>query len=321
MTHATAAWNCLCAILELGTLSSDSRLRELGFSSEIWIEVFGIFLLRSPSTKAKSSKQVLLTLTKLLSKHPKATVRRGLQEYATSSVVMMICEQGDYSSVKPAFQVLEHFLNKGIIRFCDIIDKMAQSGGFHGGSYPTNISTEQELLEPLPLSRIESLGLIEAFTAHVLDWSKYPDIAPLAGRLLYSLFKSFRDRPTEDGDIECLGYVFPLWVTPIKEAIKRELIILEICETHILPSLLALNPTDTTAFLDTLPVQDLQDGKSSSHTVFEIQLCLSTLNSFAENRRRITSGKIYQFSSFSKRVHISRRLRFHRYDGRRKSRV
>lgn len=208
----------------------------------------------------------------------------------------MICEQGDYSSVKPAFQVLELFLNKGIIEYCDIVDQMAQCGGFHAGPYSTNISREQQLLEPLPLSQIESEGLIEAFTTHVLNWSKYPDIAPLAGRLLYSFFKSFRSRPTEDGDTRRLGYTFPLWVTPIKEAIKREPFILEICETHILPSLLALNSTDTTAFLDTLPVQDLRDGKSESHTVFEIQLCLSTLNSCAENHRRITSGTIYRFS-------------------------
>lgn len=208
----------------------------------------------------------------------------------------MICEQGDYSSVKPALQVLEHFLNKGIIEYCDIVDQMAQRRGFQTGSYPANISREQQLFEPLPLSRTESVGLTEAFTTHVLNWSKYPDIAPLAGRLLYSFFKSFRGFPTEDGDTRHLEYVFPLWVTPIKEAIKREPFILEICETHILPSLLALNSTDTTAFLDTLPVQDLRDRKSGSHTIFEIQLCLSTLKICAENCRRITTGTMYRFS-------------------------
>lgn len=268
-------------------------MRDLGFSSETWIEVFRIFLLRSPNTKAKSSKQVLLTLTKLLLKQPDAAVRQCLKEHVISSVVKMICEPGDYLSVKPAFQVLEHFLNKGVVEASDIVDQMAQRGGFQKEPYRTKISRqEQQLPEPPFLSRIGPVSLIEAFTSHVLNWLKYPDIAPLAGRLLSSFFKPFRGCSTENGDTSCFGYNFPLWMTPIKEAIKREPSVLEICEIHILPGLLALNSTDTATFLDTLPVQDLQDGHSGSHTACDIQLYLSTLNICAESRMRMTSGMI-----------------------------
>ena len=275
-------------------MSSDARLRELGFSSETWIEVFRIFLWRSPNTKAKSSKQVLLTLTKLLLKQPEAVARQCLKDHVVSSVVTMVCEQGDYSSVKPAFQVLEHFLNKGLIEYIDIVSQMAQRGGSQKVFDPTDVSgEEQQLVEPVSISRIELAGLIEAFTSHVLNWLIYPDVAPLVGRLLTSFFKAFRDRPTENGDTNRLEYELPLWVTPIKEAIKREPLVLDICETQVLPSLLALDSTDTAAFLDSLPVQDLRGGNTESHTVVDIQLCLSTLNICADSRRRMTFGMIY----------------------------
>lgn len=165
---------------------------------------------------------------------------------------------------------------------------MAQRERFQIGSYHAGICREE--IEPPTVSRIESVGLIEAFTFHILSWLKYPDIASLAGRVLSSFFKAFRSGPSENGDTRRPGYKLPLWVRPIKEAIAREPLVLEICETHILPSLLALDSTDTVAFLDTLPVQDLRDGKSRSHTVVDIQLCLSTLNICAESRRRMTYG-------------------------------
>lgn len=278
-------------------MSSDLRLRELGFSSETWIEVFQIFLSRSPNTKAKSSKQVLHTLTKLLSKQPKAGVRQCLKESVIYSVVMMICEQEDYSSVKPAFQVLEHFLNKEVVESFDILSQMAQRGGLKNGSYPTNMSREeQQLFEPLYLSQSEIVSLIEAFTSHILNWLKYPDIAPLAGRLLSSFFKAFQGHPTKDGDTKHPECKLPLWVTPIKEVVRREPFLLEICETHVLPNLLAISSTDTAAFLDTLPVQDLRGGRSGSHTVSDIQLCLSTLNICADRRMRMKPGMIYPLS-------------------------
>ncbi|MCJ1464709.1 hypothetical protein MMC07_003322 [Pseudocyphellaria aurata] len=293
-THATASWNCLCALLELSITSSDLSVRKIGFSSETWVEVFRIFLLRSPNIKAKSSKQVLLTLTKLLSKQPIKAVQQCLIEYVIDSVVMMIYEQQDYSSVKPAFQVLDHFLVRDIVEYSDIVAQMARSKaqreGLQKGPGHTKSSSEGlHIRESFDLSLDEVVLLIEAFTSQVLNWSKYPDLAPLVGRLLASFFKSVRGLQTKSGDTKRFKYKLPLWLTPIKEAIQKELLVLEICETHILPSLLALDTTETAAFIDTLPVKDLREGNTESHTVIDIELCLSTLKICADSRKCTTT--------------------------------
>lgn len=215
----------------------------------------------------------------------------------------MIYEQQDYSSVKSAFQVLDHFLGKSIVEYSDIVVQVAQREEFQKGPGHTNISREGlHLRDSYGLSPVELVGLIEGFTSQVLNWLKYPDIAPLVGRLLALFFKSVRGLQTQSGDTKRLEHKLPLWVTPIKEAIKKEPFVLEICETHILPSLLALDATDTASFLDTLPVKDLREGNAGSHTVVDVQLCLSTLKICADSRKLMIFGMNHRLSHLGKPV-------------------
>lgn len=277
LAHGAAAWNALYGFLELSSLSSDARLRELSFASKTWIGIFELFLSRSQNAKTKPLKQFLQTLTKLLSKQPDPAVQLSLKEHAVTSTIAMITGQNDFSLVKPAFQVLEHFLHKGVIGSFDIIREVARicTIGTESNTFNVRISREESgELNPESLSSIQTLTLTEAFALRVFEWLKYPDIAPIAGRLLQSFFKHSQDSKISDCPPNNKA---PLWVAPLREFVDNEPSLFETCEAHVLPGLLDLSFDDTLAFLETLPVQSLQKGNVESLTLHEIQLCLSVL--------------------------------------------
>lgn len=277
LTHGTAAWNCVSGFLELGILSSDSRLRDFCFASATWIEVFELFLSRSYNAKAKPSRQVLLTLTKLWTRQPDAFAAVSIREHVISSTVKTIYNHGDDSSVKPAFQTLELFLSKGVIESSDIVNKMARK------RLQTELSVTDTSSEALwfPNSTCafphQFVNLIEKFTQSILEWLKYPDIAPIAGRLLHHFFKPFRCRSTEIHHENTYENKPLLWMKPLKDFIKNKPSLLEICESHVLPGLLGLNSNDTVFFLNSFPLDDLKEGNAGNHGLVEIQLFLSAL--------------------------------------------
>ena len=127
-------------------------------------------------------------------------------------------------------------------------------------------------LNPEFLLPIEILSLTEAFALRVFEWLKYPDIAPIAGRLLQTFFK--HSQGSEFGDCQPRNKA-ALWVAPLREFLENEPSLFETCEAHVLPGLLDLSFDDTLAFLETLPVQALREGNAESLTLLEIQLCLS----------------------------------------------
>lgn len=275
LSHGTAAWNTLHGFLELSSFSSDARLRELSFASKTWIAVYELLLSRSQNAKAKPLKQCLRTLTNLLSNQPDPAVRASLKEHAVTSTVAMIFDPKDFSLVKPAFQVLEHFLHRGVIVSFDIIQEVARmcTNGRESNTINVRISSEGSGgLNPESLLPIEILSLTEAFALRVFEWLKYPDIAPIAGRLLQSFFKD--SQGSKFGDCQPRNKA-ALWVAPLREFLENEPSLFETCEAHVLPGLLDLSFDDTLAFLETLPVQALREGNAESLTLLEIQLCLS----------------------------------------------
>lgn len=278
LAHGAAAWNALYGFLELSSVSSDARLRELSFASKTWIGIFELFLSRSQNAKTKPLKQFLQTLTKLLIEQPDPAVQLSLKEHAVTSIIAMITDQNDFSLVKPAFQVLEHFLHKGVIVSFDIIREVARicTIGTESNTFNVRILREESgELNPESLSSIQTLTLTKAFALRVFEWLKYPDIAPIAGRLIQSFFKYSQDSKIRDCPPN--NKAPPLWAAPLREFIDNEPSLFETCEAHVLPGLLDLSFDDTLAFLETLPVQALQEGNVESLTLLEIQLCLSVL--------------------------------------------
>ena len=214
-------------------------------------------------------RRLLLTLTRLISKHPVDTERTLLLGISTCSATRAIRKQHDFASIKPAIQVLEHFLSTGLISAAEIAQVRwpEQLGLFRieaTKSDGQNLNTQQ--------GRINQS--VQAFAFSILDWIKYPDCAPAVGRFLPVLFKSLEESQSGDAGRTSNDAATPLWISPLKQSLERYQDLLDVFETHILPGLLRLGSADVEAFLRLLPFESIQCGNIGSTSIPDIQLCL-----------------------------------------------
>lgn len=274
LNHGAAAWNCLSGFWEQGILSS-GRFCMLCFAIPTWIEVFELYLLRSPNNKPKPMKQALLTLGNVLSKVPDRLVGSRLKEHVIGRTVEFICGFEDCPFVKPAFQVLEHFLSKGIVEASHIMLEIAQKKSAWEQNKDFDKKVAQMYSTPIPQS--VQTTCLKTFVFNVLEWVPYPDIAPAAGSLLVAFFSSLHASHFQTNQSCCLAQNSLLWAAPLRAALERWPSLIEFVECHVLSGLLLLSSADMEMFLDTLPIRDLQNGNTGSLSDTEIQLSLLTM--------------------------------------------
>ena len=214
-------------------------------------------------------RRLLLTLTRLISKHPVCTEKILLLGISTCLATRAIRKQDDFASIKPAIQVLEHFLSTGLISTAEIAQVRwpEQLGLFRTEATKMdgqNLNTRQGQINQS----------VQDFALSVLVWIKYPDCAPAVGRFLPVLFKSLEESQSGDVGRTSKDATTPLWISPVKQTLERYQDLLEVFEIHILPGLLHLGSTDVEAFLMLLPFESIQRGNIGSTSVSDIQLCL-----------------------------------------------
>ena len=214
-------------------------------------------------------RRLLLTLTHLISKHPVGTERMLLLGISTCFATRAIRKQSDFASVKPAVQVLEHFLSTGLISAAEIVQVRwpEQLGLLRTGATKTDgqyFNTQQGQINQS----------VQDFALSVLEWIKYPDCAPAVGRFLPVLFKSLEESRSGNAGRTSNDAVTPLWISPVKQTLERHQDLLDVFEIHILPGLLRLGSADIEAFLMLLPSESIQRGSIDSTSISDIQLCL-----------------------------------------------
>ncbi len=292
LTHGTAALGALCGFLEQCSTSSDLRIQYLSYKAETWTRAFNIYLTKSDNNKSKPLRRLLIILARLIFQHPVDTERDSLLGIAICNATRAIRKQHDFADIKPAIQVLEHFLSKGLIDAAEI----------------TQIKTPEEL----GLCRTKSMEkdnqnpgtqqeqtnqTVQKFALSVLEWIQYPDCAPVVGRFLPVFFKSLEESHTDDVVHNPEDGVKPLWVFPVKRTLERHQGHLDVFEIHILPGLFRLGPTHVKAFLDMLPFESIQHGNMGSSKISDIQLCLlvAKISEASSLRKHLGQGQSTSF--------------------------
>ena len=224
-----------------------------------------------------------MTLTEILNKHEQDNLKSSLIGHVLSRATRAICGQPDTASIKPAIQALEHLVHVGLTTAQEVINyAIKTSGGSQAISEARRGSLMERKTEPTTLQRDEQ---VESFAMSVLGWVQFPDCAPAAGRFLSIFFQSLNAEPSGRAISD---ETVPLWIYPVKQTINRHPELLEEFEHHVLPGLLILSPTDTRAFLETLPVRDITRGNAGPDAAADIQLCL--LIAKVASRLKIRSG-------------------------------
>ncbi len=233
-----------------------------------WTKAFNIILERSERHKTKPVRRLLMTLTETLNKHEQDNVKLSLIGYVVSRTTRAICGQPDTASVKPAIQALEHFITVRLTTAQEVVHYAIKvSGGSQAMSEAGTGSLVEGKAESTSVQRDEAA---ENFAMSVLEWVRFPDCAPAAGRFLSIFFQSLN---AESSDQAVSDETVPLWIYPVKQAIDRHLELLEVFEHHVLPGLLISSPTGIRAFLKTLPLRDIRRGNVGADAAPNIQLC------------------------------------------------
>ena len=225
-----------------------------------WTRAFDIFHTRSENYKAKPLKRLLITLTKLLLRHPQGEEKSRLIQYAISQAIGAVRKKNEVTSIKAAIQTLEHFLSKRIIDVLEVARANdAQLETPHGDNGAVRYDDKTTISD-----------VVNNFTTSILEWVQYPDCAPAIGRLFATFFALLNEIEGRSFDNTAL----PQWISPVKQSLDRQQNLLDVYENHIFPDLLRLGAADREGFLRTLPIDDVQDGNAGKYNTVEIQLCL-----------------------------------------------
>ena len=261
--------NALCGFLEQCSASSDHLVHHLSYRTETWTRAFNIYVTKSENNKPKPLRRLLLTLVRSISNHPVEEQKYLLLRFGIYTATQAIRKQHDFADIKAAMQVLEHFINSGLVDAVEVAEsKRPEEPGISGKKSiykdDQNSDTRQE----------EVNQSLQKFAFHVLEWMQYPDCAPAVGRFLPVYFKSVEESQSDKAVPTSEDHVVPLWLPIMKRALEQHQGLLEVFEIHILPGLLRLGPADVNAFLQLLPLERIQHGSIGSSSLSDIQLCL-----------------------------------------------
>lgn len=280
-SHKTAAYNALAACLSQSCLMPMSKSSHSFLTQEIWMEAFEIFLTRSENSKAKPTRQILVTLVKILSSEHAENYRSTLIFNVASRTVRTIFAEVSSTSIKSAFQSLDYFLSKRLICIPDIFSTISQIKQW--GLVSESSNGENQIVEPLTifsseaLQRAEIMRHINEVFFNTVQWVRYPDVILTMGHFILTFFTLVREwcqysNPSAWTDIDGL----PMWVAPVKMFLKRQPKLFEQFGLHVIPGLLRIDATDTTTFLNQLPLNELQKGKLVTLPAADIKLSLLT---------------------------------------------
>ena len=208
-------------------------------------------------------------MTRLLSKLSVGSEKASLIGIPVCIATRAICKQDDFADIRPAIQLLEHFLSVGLISALEIAQINRPEG--LGLSQVKSMKLDSQSHDTQQDRFIES---VHRFTLSILEWMQYPDCAPAVGHFLPVFFKSIEESRIDRIMQTSKNGITPHWVSPIEQTLERHQELLEVFEIHILPNLLRLGPSDAEAFVRTLPFESIQRGDIGSSSNAEIQLCL-----------------------------------------------
>ena len=280
--------NALSGFLDRASISSISDVSSLCFDLKIWGNLFDVFLRRSENNKPKPMRQLLLSLVRVLQKNPHEVARHAQTEYATCRSLAIITNRAEITSVKPALQVLDCFLTKGLISG-PVILRVLVANNVQASPSSSGDQRSSSYSESQDLSTFSWISLGQAFISDIFARVCYADLAAAAGKLVTLFIKSLSTLH-EGHETDPAGEL-PLWVAPLHQLLRDQPQMLEPIGTHVLPELLSINSSDTRKFLEILPFKSIRDGIAGDMTESDILLCLLTADLAANLEDFNVSGK------------------------------
>lgn len=282
-SHAAAACDALRACLTACEDCNYPEFRTLAYSPKTWIDVFDLFLKTSESRKPKPLKLLLIALERNLIKNHSQSDRVSLTAYLSSKTWQIISTPSSGGAVKPALQALRHFLTKSTIRSQDIISAVSChcTSGKHWQvvSHASNTGTGPSISP----SAAQYLQCSLDFLCRVLYWVRYPDTAPITGRLVSAFCSSLRSWSLTWPELATLehvrGHEQPIWLSAITSFLEIYPDSIELLANHVFTEIVRHDRVGTGELMERIIAHGKMDH---DHMKLEIQLLV--LRAMLESR-------------------------------------
>ncbi|KAL8811725.1 MAG: hypothetical protein Q9200_001557, partial [Gallowayella weberi] len=279
-SHAAAACDTLRGCLSRCEDSDDTTIRALAYSQELWIDILEVFLKTSENRKPKPLKLLLIALERNLVKNPSQAVRDALVSYVTSRTCHTIgLKYGTDDAVKPALQVLRHFMSKSIIRAQDIVLTISQNLEANDNK---EINVPEYRSAPSQLDSLSTAQYIKYshdFLCTVFHWVRYPDVAPSTGRLIACFSTSLRIWSSSwildsDNALVKKQSSGPIWWSALKSSIERQPELLELFAVHVFPEMIIQDRGGIADLVEGLSLKNLTTGSGMGQNLAELHTSL-----------------------------------------------
>ncbi|KAL8806723.1 MAG: hypothetical protein Q9182_001120 [Xanthomendoza sp. 2 TL-2023] len=298
-SHAAAACDTLRGCLSRCEDSDDTVIRALAYSRETWVGILDVFLSTSEKRKPKPLKLLLVALERNLLQNPSQEVRDALVSYFTSRTCHTIgLKYATDNAVKPALQVLRHFMSKTIIRAQDIVLSISQD---HEANTNKEISVPEHMSAPAQLDSLSPTQYIKYsrnFLCTVFHWLRYPDVAPITGRLIACFSASLRiwssswilDSENARVTKQSSG---PIWWSALKWSIERQPELLELFAVHVFPEMVSQDRGGIADLAPRLSLENLTAGSGMVQDLAELHITLLFLRAVKEKPSLGSIGRCY----------------------------
>lgn len=239
----------------------------------------------SEARKPKELKLVLTALERSLNRSPSKSTKEDLRTHVSSSIWQAICAHSHGAAVKPAFQALRHFLSRSVIRPQDILLAILRE---------ENVDAHERAETSKPSSRATSLESLSApqgrqyaraFLCKTLSWLRYPDTAPIVGRIVPIFSCSLRGWLESWPEPVAISHASngnePIWMSAFKVFLKSHPDCLDLLANHVFPELVRYDRAGIEEYAQVL--ENPASSVMTSYSPVDLQVHLLLLRSIVEH--------------------------------------
>lgn len=279
--HTTAACNAVTAFVDAAIASGNEETQSLGLLPETWLAIFDVFLNRYEDAKPKPLKQLLGSLTTILSKYYQGTRRTFIQTKVVDAIIPSIVLGDPRSRLKGCLVCLETFIRKSAILPSELISLVREWLAKHRERWITSFGKVCEVLsldtselryDCVPGNVSDELAA-KIFVLGLLTQTNNREMASSTGVMLASFLQKMKSGTR----LESSQQVSRIWVAPVRHMVLQNLDTLEAQSTQILEPVFTADPSGFHDFIAMLPLNTLLAGDMTDVPLGEYMLLFAAL--------------------------------------------
>lgn len=221
----------LCGFIEQCCKSGSEEIRGWAFSSELYLQLFDLYLEWNEADAERSLRLILDLLVDLMGRVEERQGSDSTKLTVLDSLVSIVARQSTKPLAKSAIMVLDRFLSKSVVSLSEIGTRYK---GLRG-------------LEPA----VSDLQLWKTYLSELFNWMRIQFVCPVAGKFVTTVYRQLRAE-SDKGFLSDSGNKFTvdLWYEWLLGFLMSEPLLLDGIKNYIFVPLFKSEKGESLAFLE-----------------------------------------------------------------------